>query len=414
MPEQAPSLMAQLFKRFADIFPRLELKYDKEDYWVVDTSVASAAQYPVGEMSDGEKQAFSLLVEFQNLDREFSTIVVDEPELNLHPDLAERLWNLLEFLYQDRHFIYATHSINFAARPTVQSIYVLGYGTVTAIKPSGLRELPKTEMLSFLGSIPGVLWASKVLAIEGDENSFDLIFYQWLVGNEKIDVFPAGSCHDVEQAVKHAGIWDQISPDVKIKGVVDSDFDSQLPGTHGVIALNLHEAESYACIPELVIALAGRLGARNIDKESVINLIIGELERLKVQIVARRFLARSPFKVNPLIGKGVLNKLQSKADLKKAIRSKVEELKLAIDSLNPDKFDAAVDEEDLMISNVIKERDWEKALKLVPSKELVNTIAHSLDLKNAFAMIRAIKEQCSCDDFLVTKQLREDILKMFE
>ena len=51
--------------------------------------------------------------------------MVDEPELNLHPELAERLWTLLESEYDDKRFLYATHSIQFALRPNVEALYVL-------------------------------------------------------------------------------------------------------------------------------------------------------------------------------------------------------------------------------------------------------------------------------------------------
>jgi hypothetical protein len=135
-----------------------------------------------------------------------------------------------------------------------------------------------------------------------DKKSFDLIFYRWLLRDEKIEVFPAGNCHNVEQVVGHRGIWAQVSSDVKIAGIIDSDYTSDQPLTPGVVALPLHEAKSYACIPDIVLALSKRIGRGNLDADSLIELIVSEIARQKVRIIATRFSARTNSSVNFSIG----------------------------------------------------------------------------------------------------------------
>ena len=94
--EQPP--LEKLFELFHEIFPRLSIKYDPN---TKNINVRKGVnEYAISNMSDGEKQAFSILADFVELDDDYGLIIVDEPELNLHPELAERIWNLIECVFR--------------------------------------------------------------------------------------------------------------------------------------------------------------------------------------------------------------------------------------------------------------------------------------------------------------------------
>jgi len=90
----------------------------------------SDQQYFVGHMSDGEKQVFLLLADLAILQRGPTVFLIVEPELNLHPSLASTLWETIEQIHSESIFIYATHSLQFALRPAVDSVWCLPHGQI--------------------------------------------------------------------------------------------------------------------------------------------------------------------------------------------------------------------------------------------------------------------------------------------
>lgn len=113
IPKREQPPLERLFEQYNEVFPHLHLSYAKGDGRLTVVNDKSPQSYGPSSLSDGEKQVFSLMADMLQLEDEYSVVVVDEPELNLHPELAERLWTLLECEYQDKRFVYATHTIVF-------------------------------------------------------------------------------------------------------------------------------------------------------------------------------------------------------------------------------------------------------------------------------------------------------------
>ncbi|MDQ9247827.1 AAA family ATPase, partial [Escherichia coli] len=55
---------------------------------------------------------------------ESSLLVIDEPELHVHPSVTSRLWDEIEAARKDCAFIFITHDLHFAAARTAQK-YVI-------------------------------------------------------------------------------------------------------------------------------------------------------------------------------------------------------------------------------------------------------------------------------------------------
>ena len=142
---------------------------------------------PTG-LSDGEKQVFSILVDIIELTDSNSILFVDEPELNLNPGLANRLWSSIEALLPDAVFIYATHSVSFAMRETVEHLIVMSNRDDNIQEITDLGALSHNDQQELLGNIPGLLAQGSTLVVEGHDESFDSIFYHWLL--EGIDFSP--------------------------------------------------------------------------------------------------------------------------------------------------------------------------------------------------------------------------------
>src|SRR5262249_51364067 len=146
--------------------------------------------YPASEASDGEKQVLALLCDLLLNQGLGISILVDEPEAHINPLLACDFWSMIEAKLPAAQFVYATHSIPFALRPSVESVFAMDKATYQPSKMVGLEDIGATELPKFLGAIPYVLSKKAALGVEGNDTSFDTPFYRWLLGKNEVAVVP--------------------------------------------------------------------------------------------------------------------------------------------------------------------------------------------------------------------------------
>ncbi|WP_230280776.1 AAA family ATPase [Croceicoccus sp. Ery15] len=305
VPRRPLDPMSRVFEAFNDIFPTITLQYSASDKRL--RCNKGQHRYGPTSLSDGEKQVFSVLVDVVELAEEKSILFIDEPELNLHPGLANRLWSSIESMLPQSMFVYATHSVSFAMRDSVEYLYVLSNSNENIQQIDNLDELSKSEQEELLGNITSLLSNKKSLVVEGQDESFDSIFYNFILGDSEIAPSSVGGCEDVIAIVSRSGKWNRISPDVRVVGVVDRDYksDAEIAEIEGptLFVLEYHEAESYLCEPDLVRTLAERLGTvESIPSSDEISFkIISFVRQNKLQIVARRISSKLDTSKNPVI-----------------------------------------------------------------------------------------------------------------
>lgn len=403
-PTRKQPPMEHLFELFNEIFPQIALSYDTEARRL--SAMKNGQSYGPSNLSDGEKQVFSILADLIVLEEAHKLIIADEPELNLHPELAERLWTLLENEFPQKTFIYATHSINFALRSNVECVYVLSSDSANIAKFDGLDSLPRAEVIAFLGGLPGILSANRVLVTEGHEKSFDAIFYRWLLDDNKIEIYPGGACTDVISIVEKSGLWEKISTKISLVGIVDGDYraDSYLenlkvPEVH---ILELHEAESYLCIPTVVCQIASRIGSQEkpLESDDVLAAALELLEKEKLMIAARRLFARSKINLAVSIERKLLAASATRDSLIGEIKRAAEsELEKAEATIAPQQLADNFDMELHKIDGVIQSKNIMEILRLLPGKELLNKLAPRAGCRNSADLMRALKRNFKPKDF---------------
>ena len=417
-PKRAEPPLEMLFEQYNEIFPHIHLSYSKSNGKVTVVNDNAAEPYGPSGLSDGEKQVFSLMADMLQLEDEYNLVVVDEPELNLHPELAERLWTLLESQYQNKYFLYATHSIQFALRSQVDALYVISSDPGKIRKISNLSEMPRSELERFLGGVPGILNARIVIVTEGHEKSFDSIFYRWLLADSKVEIFPCGNCIDVQQVISKQGLWAQVSTDIRLTGAIDSDFRSSesiatVTGDH-IIHLTLHEAESYICLPSVIVAAARAIGSQKDlpTEEEVTNTILDELNSNRLSVALKRSFSDSTFTVRMSLERSVLARMATKEEAMTHIRSKAEEeVSKAVDAMSEAVFEKRLDKELAKIDKTLANRDVIIALRLVPGKQLLAKLAPRTGCKNGTDLMRSIKRNLCIESFEPLKKLA-DVLKI--
>lgn len=413
-PRRSQPPLEHLFELFSEIFPLITLSYDTEGRRL--SAQKNGQSYGPSNLSDGEKQVFSILADLIELDSSHKLIVADEPELNLHPELAERVWTLIENEFPDKTFIYATHSIGFALRGNVERVWVLSSDATNIEEFDGLESLPREQTTAFLGGLPGILSANQVLVTEGHEKSFDAIFYRWLLQDSKVEIYPAGGCTDVVTIVGKTGLWDKISSKVHLWGVVDADYrdDTYLATlrSRAVHVLPLHEAEAFLCLPDVLCAVAHRIGSQEpqLTPEDVLLEIMSALESEKLAIAARRVFVRSRISLAVSIEKKLLAAAEAKESLVAQMRQAAEdELQKAASTISPEQVEAAFHMEVQAIDAVISHRDAQTALRFLPAKHLLNTLAPRAGCKNASDLMRSVRRNFKPEEFSLTKALADEL-----
>jgi ABC-type Mn2+/Zn2+ transport system ATPase subunit len=143
--------MTELFESFAEVFPGITLSLEKGGI----QCKQNGQTYDVGQLSDGEKQVFLLLADALFVSSDGAMFLVDEPELQLHPRLADTLWTSVERRRPTSKFVYATHSLSFAMRPSVDTRIVLSGPNRPPLVIGSPADLPAEHQPGIPGCDPG-------------------------------------------------------------------------------------------------------------------------------------------------------------------------------------------------------------------------------------------------------------------
>lgn len=407
-PARETPPLERLFSLFHEVFPRLQIRYDPNGKRIAVQK--GAATYAISEMSDGEKQVFSILADFIELGPEYGIVVVDEPELNLHPELAERIWSLIESEFPELVYCYATHCLSFAMRPQVERVVVLSDDPTSMTVITDRQEFTKLELQDFLGSIPGIIAANDVLVTEGHEKSFDSVFFRWLLRDDQVEIMPVGDREQVVNVCRRNGIWAKIATKVSLVGVVDRDFRAD--AVAGEVTLEFREAESYLGIPALVVAVDSHLGIkeRRIAEGEVVELLMGRLEDERHLIVGNRVAAECGIRLGVSVERSALKGCTRKEELLRILRqSSQSEVAKAQGALGEATVDGIVEDAYREIDGIRARRDWAGALRYLDGKGVAHVIASRVGLRNAIDLMRAISASLSATEFEAVLRLSQRI-----
>lgn len=403
--------MARVFEVFNEIFPAIRLRYRRDSRRLICRK--NGIEYGPTSLSDGEKQVFSILVDIIELTEQKSVLFVDEPELNLNPALSNRMWASIESLLPEAVFIYATHSVNFAMRDSVNHLIVLSHDNESISELTGTDELSLADQRELLGNIPALVAYSKTLVVEGHDESFDSIFYHWLI--DKVQFAPAavGGSSDVVAIASREGKWQKISPEVQLTGIIDRDFKSdktveQVSGRE-VVVLDLHEAESYLCSPELICKLAERVAAVDpLPTEAELeNVIFDQLQGKTLHICANRVIARLTARISPSIPSGTMRRVTNIAQLETLFMTDVKsQLERVDETFTEENVKTVIADEHANLERIVNDRDLDAALKVIPGKELLDKFVSKVGVVDANALARSARGHLKAKDFEVTRELQ--------
>lgn len=234
-----------------------------------------ALAYSAAEMSDGERSVFYMLGQalFAPVD---ALLLIDEPELHIHPSILGRLWDEIQAARDDCCFVFITHDLNFAAHRVAQKFVLKGYSDEPPLwdaepvpKDTGFDETTATLIL---GS------RHPVLFVEGTDTSLDIAIYRacfsdWMV-------IHCGSCeaviHSVSSMRRNAAMTR-----VTCAGLVDADDYTEEEISKmtdlGVSVLPVSEVENLMLLPDVASTIATHEGYAH-------DLLLQQLAKLRDEL----------------------------------------------------------------------------------------------------------------------------------
>jgi hypothetical protein len=263
--EVEAQLGQQLLKRLNAIFQlaglSLELRLTEEQTLNA-VNTANGSEYPIFQMSDGEKSALLLAGEVLTT-AEGSVYIIDEPERHLHRSISAGLVEAIIADRPDSHFVVLTHDLELAAAlgDGASQVYSLTGCTWAGQNADGWQlfpadasaELPESARLAILGG------RRELLFIEGEMHSLDMRLYKLLF--PKWTLYPTGGCDQVIRAV--TGLRTSESHHwLSARGVVDGDGrnEDEKSSLHarGILALPFNEVENLYYSDVVMRAVAAR------------------------------------------------------------------------------------------------------------------------------------------------------------
>lgn len=159
----------------------LELNIKKVDdnnlqYNIFFKSLKDNTQINIEELSAGQKAILHFIFSIFGFDLKNGLVIIDEPELHLHPQVQEQFLEIIESVANDIgiQFIIATHSPVFVTAKTVSNIFRFSkVNNYSAIKHPKVTQSDKEliRIVNYTNSSK-IFFADKVILVEGESDEY--------------------------------------------------------------------------------------------------------------------------------------------------------------------------------------------------------------------------------------------------
>lgn len=128
--EKVGDVQKKVFNEINEIFENLSIDVKVEDISQDGRNItlftnSSADKFDINELSSGEKQLFLRTLAIKMLNPENSIILIDEPELSLHPKWQQRIVDVYKKIGKNNQIIIATHSPHILGSVRKENIMLL-------------------------------------------------------------------------------------------------------------------------------------------------------------------------------------------------------------------------------------------------------------------------------------------------
>lgn len=264
------------------LFPGYSFVDTSADKLILQVRLPTGNIVPFQDLSSGEKEVFFILSFFIRHDIEDSVLVIDEPDLHLHPELARRLVDLMRTIKPRNQIWCATHSaelIDEAGRERTFFLRASEDRQQCICKPA-TEGGSETEILRDLFGYSGYVGISKkVVFTEGKAASADRKTFSQVLPNlsEQIRIIPVGghqNLYRINRAV--LSLLESDFAKCQFFLIRDRDYSSEAAlekyrklALGRLFVLSRYHIENYLLDDELIASVLDRVYQRHLEPSAV-------------------------------------------------------------------------------------------------------------------------------------------------
>ncbi len=271
-------------KKLIDIDPAQprEFQYEDEDGQVL----------PFSTLSSGEQEVIKVLFDVARKEIKHSVIIVDEPELHLHPTLTFKLIESLKTIGEHTNqFIFLTHSADLISTYySTGNVYFIDPSQNGANQAHRLSDLNNShhQLVQLIGQNLGLFAVGKKLVfVEGENSSIDRLTYHTIAQSvdTEIKIIPVGSVinlmtlNSIEEQIRNSIFGIDFYMIRDRDGLSDSQVNS-IEVNGRIKCLKRRHIENYFLDDEILFKVAEQLYLTTDNEELTQELIKVELKRI--------------------------------------------------------------------------------------------------------------------------------------
>jgi len=270
----------RLIELWQDVYPGNRMLIESERLQFVRNGQEES--YAAAKLSDGERAVLylggALLYAPQK-----SVVLVDSPEMFLHPTVMQGLWNRLEQMRPDVTMVYTTHDLEFASsRPGAAVVWVKNYDPVAttwdySVFPPG-SPLGEEMYMTIMGARKPVLFIEGDGVHSIDGRLYPLVFKDYTVKS-------LGSCNKVIESTRTFNELNAFHH-MASTGIVDRDRRDEAEIEYlrrkNIMVPSVAEIENMLLLEEIVRAAAAALGRNE-------NMVAKRVKQAVIDMFAREY-----------------------------------------------------------------------------------------------------------------------------
>ncbi|WP_417888161.1 AAA family ATPase [Zunongwangia sp.] len=297
--EKNPDPFKKYKKIFSDLLPGKELldinPAQPREFQYKDES---GQPLPFNALSSGEQEVVKVLFDVARKEIKHSVIIIDEPELHLHPTLTFKLIESLKSIGEHTNqFIFLTHSADlistYYSTGNVYFIDSTQTGTNQAHRLSDLNH-SHHELVQLIGENLGLFAVGKkIVFVEGESSSIDRLTYHKIAlsVNPEIKISPVGSVMNigalktVEEQLRNS-VFGVDMYMLRDRDGLRQDQIDELEEGKKLICLKRRHIENYFLNEEILHKVANHLYLNKNGTNITVEQIKSEMKRIAKETIS--------------------------------------------------------------------------------------------------------------------------------
>lgn len=396
--------------------------------------IPSGEAISFSDLSSGEKEVFFMLCFFQRHNVQEAVLLIDEPELHLHPSLARTLLRTMQTLKPRNQIWLATQSSEIIDQAGRDRVFFIRRGEnkkADVVKATD-EEQSLTCLRDFFG-YSGYLGLAKAMVFtEGRNSSADRKLFARLLpaGEREIKFIPASGCSEVERI--NRAVLSILEADVgwcRFFLIRDRDFMTdeicaavRQRGGDRLFLLHKHEIENYLIVPRAIAVVLSNLfdvpcSEEDVEQELLLSAkdIAGNVLREMVAFRLNSQFRPEDFSVPKLLqdelpfGSDGWN-AQKLATLKSTLSSRASGIRQSLQTeVAKDGFDITFEQCRSEIELALSSDKWKQ---LLPGKEILQRFARRKNLGNVAILHNAVINHLASNPEYIDDELKSIFQKI--